>query len=96
MRAWFRLSLYVQIFIGLGLGVAAGLLFGEKMGVLTPVGDIFINLLKMVIVPVVFFSLIAGTTSLSSASKLLKVGVKTIVLFLDSVVTRLMPKEKCI
>ena len=84
MRAWFRLSLYVQIFIGLGLGILAGLIFGEKMSVLSPVGDIFINLLKMVIVPVVFFSLIAGTTSLSSATKLLKVGVKTIVLFLGT------------
>ncbi len=78
---WTGLSLYIQIFICLGIGIACGLIFGEKMTVLSPVGDIFLRLMQMVIVPVVFFSLISGVASLASAAKLRRVGIKTIVLF---------------
>jgi Na+/H+-dicarboxylate symporter len=82
LKKWTGLSLYVQIFIGLGLGIACGLIFGPKTEVLSPVGDIFLRLMKMVIVPVVFFSLISGTASLSSAVKLRRVGFKTLAMFL--------------
>ncbi len=81
---WMGLSLYIQIFICLGIGIACGLIFGDRMEVLTPVGDIFFRLMQMVIVPVVFFSLIGGVASLASAAKLRRVGIKTIVLFLGT------------
>ncbi len=81
---WTGLSLYIQIFICLGIGIACGLIFGDRMEVLTPVGDIFLRLMQMVIVPVVFFSLISGVASLASAAKLRRIGIKTIVLFLGT------------
>ena len=84
LKKWTGLSLYIQIFIGLGLGIACGLIFGERMSVLSPVGDIFLRLMKMVIVPVVFFSLIGGVASLASAAKLRRIGIKTVALFLGS------------
>ena len=84
LKKWTGLSLYIQIFIGLGLGIACGLIFGEKTEVLSPVGDIFLRLMQMVIVPVVFFSLVSGVASLASAAKLRRIGIKTVVLFLGS------------
>jgi Na+/H+-dicarboxylate symporter len=72
----------MKIFIGLGLGIVFGLVLGERMNVLSPIGDIFLRLMKMVIVPVVFFSLAGGTASLSDALKLRRIGIKTIVMFL--------------
>ena len=46
--------------IGLGLGIASGLFFGEAMGVLKVLGDVFIRLLQMTVLPYVMVSLIAG------------------------------------
>jgi len=82
LKKWGKVSLYVKIFIGLGLGIICGLIFGESMSVLSPVGDVFLRLMKMVIVPVVFFSLIGGVAQLASAAKLRRIGIKTIVIFL--------------
>ncbi|MGL5365624.1 MAG: cation:dicarboxylate symporter family transporter [Plesiomonas shigelloides] len=44
------------LLVGIVLGGAGGLLFGEKALLVKPVGDLFLNLLFMVIVPLVFFS----------------------------------------
>ena len=54
------MSLSARIMLGLGLGIAAGLFFGESMGVLKVVGDVFIRLLQMTVLPYVIVSLIAG------------------------------------
>jgi len=53
-------SLSLQILAGLLLGVAVGLFFGEPMGVLAGVGDAFVKLLQMTVLPYVTASLIAG------------------------------------
>jgi Na+/H+-dicarboxylate symporter/ABC-type amino acid transport substrate-binding protein len=53
-------SLSARIMIGLGLGLASGLFFGEPMGVLKVLGDVFIRLLQMTVLPYVMVSLIAG------------------------------------
>lgn len=82
LKKWSNLSLYVKIFICLGLGIICGLVFGERMEILSPIGDVFLRLMKMIIVPVVFFSLVSGTASLTSALKLRNIGIKTLILFL--------------
>ncbi len=56
------------------LGIAAGLVFGKSILVIQPVGDAFIRLLKMLIVPLVFFTLAAGVTRMESPAALRKVG----------------------
>ncbi len=60
-----RLSLGVRILIFMILGIAAGILFGERALVVEPLGDLFIRLLMMAAIPLVFFNLVAGLTSLS-------------------------------
>ena len=69
-----RLSLSTMILIGLGLGVACGIFFGEYCGFLSIIGDAFIQLLQMTILPYIIASLILGIGGLSyKQAKLLAV-----------------------
>ncbi|WP_288377649.1 glutamate/aspartate:proton symporter GltP [uncultured Pseudomonas sp.] len=84
-----KLSLAWQIVIGLVLGVAVGALLNhfsaEKAwwisNVLQPAGDIFIRLIKMIVVPIVISSLIVGIAGVGDAKKLGSIGLKTIIYF---------------
>ena len=82
------MNLSIQILIALVLSVGAGLAIGpEGLPFVTkwiaPIGTIFINFIKMMIVPVVFCSLIVGVTSLGGDSKKLgRISAKTIGLYL--------------
>lgn len=82
------MNLSIQIFAALILSVVCGLLAGPaSLPFITkwiaPVGTIFINLIKMMIVPVVFCSLIVGVTSLGGDSrKLGRISARTIALYL--------------
>lgn len=55
MNWWKNQKLFVKILIGVILGIFVGFTFGEKIVFLSPVGDIFLRLLQVIIVPVVFF-----------------------------------------
>jgi Na+/H+-dicarboxylate symporter len=61
------MNLATRILIGLGLGIAAGLFFGERMGVLASVGQAFILLLQMTVLPYMAASLIHGLGCLSAS-----------------------------
>ncbi|MEX0164302.1 glutamate/aspartate:proton symporter GltP [Pseudomonas brassicacearum] len=84
-----RLSLAWQILIGLVLGIALGALLNhfsaEKAwwigNVLQPAGDIFIRLIKMIVIPIVISSLIVGIAGVGDAKKLGRIGLKTILYF---------------
>ncbi|MEE8162338.1 MAG: dicarboxylate/amino acid:cation symporter [Acidobacteriota bacterium] len=84
---WYR-QLHWQIVIGLILGLIYGVLaavFGWSEFTarwLTPFGTIFINLLKLIAVPLILVSLITGVASLSDLRKLSRIGGKTISLYL--------------
>jgi len=65
MSWYFGSNLLKRILAGLILGVIAGLLLKEKILWVQPFGDLFIRLLKMIVVPVILFSLIVGTASIS-------------------------------
>ncbi len=87
-----KLALHWKIIIGMILGVLYGL-FSSKMGWvdftndwIKPWGKIFINLLKLIAVPLVFASLIKGVSSLSDISKLSRIGGKTISIYLFTTV----------
>ena len=81
------MNLSVKILISLVLSVVVGLMAGVD-GLpfikwwIAPVGTIFINLIKMVIVPIVFTSLVVGMTSLGDLKKLGRNGIKTIFIYL--------------
>ena len=69
LRLLVRLPLWQQILIGLALGVAAGMAFGADAQLLAPIGTLFLNAIKMLIVPLVFVSLVAGITSMQGSAK---------------------------
>ena len=76
------MPLWQQILIGLGLGVLTGVLFKADALVLAPIGTLFLNAIKMLIVPLVFVSLVAGITAMSDSAKLGRISVKTIAIYL--------------
>ena len=89
---WKRLPLYVKILIGMALGIVAGMLavYFDLTKFTTdwikPWGAIFLNLLKLIAVPLIFVSLVKGISSLSNISKLSRIGIKTISLYVISTV----------
>ena len=81
------MNLSTKILIALGLGIIAGLQLGaEGAGFakswIGPLGTIFMNLIKMVIVPLVFSSLVMGVCGLGDVKKLGRIGFKTVALYL--------------
>lgn len=81
-----RFSLAIQIFIALALGILVGILLQGK-GVFTkayiqPIGTIYINLLKFMVVPIVLFSIIEGTISLGDIRRVGSIGWKTFVYYM--------------
>ena len=79
---WKKSPLWLQIMIALVLGVLGGIILGKKVTVVKPVGELFINAMKMLIIPLVFSSLIAGVTSLSNFQLLRRIAVKTMAIYL--------------
>ncbi len=81
MISWyFKVSLLVRILLGLVLGAVAGLVFGPGVDIISPMGDIFVNLLKMIVMPVIISTLIVGAGSIHPA-QLGRVGVKALGLY---------------
>jgi Na+/H+-dicarboxylate symporter len=70
------MKLWQQVLIGLILGVVAGIVLGEKAADLKIFGTIFISLIKMVIVPLIFFALLSGITSMHGQGNFTRVGLK--------------------
>ena len=81
-----KLSLTAWIAIGLVLGIIAGLAFQGAPAIATdyikPFGTIYLNLIKMVVVPVVLLSIMQGIVSLQDVRKVGSIGVKTIAFYL--------------
>lgn len=74
MKYWSGLALHKKIFVMLLLGIVVGWVAGPKTEILQPLGDVFIRLLRMLIVPLVFFTLSSGVTKMGSPSNLRRVG----------------------
>ncbi|MGB4534997.1 MAG: dicarboxylate/amino acid:cation symporter [Tenuifilaceae bacterium] len=89
---WRKLPLYLKILIGMAVGVLLGVL-AVISGIgwlvcdyIKPFGIIFLNLLKLVAMPLIFASLVTGIAGLSDITKLSRIGVKTISLYLITTV----------
>ncbi len=81
MDWYFKTNLLLRILIGLVLGAVVGLIVGPKIVWVKPFGDLFVRLLKMIVMPVVFFTLVVGAASISPA-RLGRVGVKIVIYYL--------------
>lgn len=87
-KLWFR------VLLGLSLGILCGFIVGPMTDVfgmsgkvfltnyIKPVGTIFINLIKMVVVPLIFFSLVSGIISMTNAEAFKRIGLKAVASFL--------------
>ena len=81
-----KLSLPAKIFIGMLAGIIVGLLFIKNPAFTTdylkPIGTIYINLLKFLVVPVVLFSITDGVISLKDLKRVGSVGLKTFIYYM--------------
>lgn len=84
-----KLSLGVKILIYLAVGILLGIVFGEKATVVQPLGDLFIRLLLMAAIPLVFFNLLAGLTSLEDIRTLGRVGSRIAIYYVFTTVMAL-------
>jgi len=84
---WYRI-LYVQVLLAVAVGIGLGALFPDAAGPghwhasqLKPLGDGFIKLVKMVIAPIIFCTVVHGIASMSDMKRLGRVGGKTLLYF---------------
>lgn len=73
--------LYVQVLIGIILGIIVGLLFPGFFQTGKIISDVFISLIKMVIAPIIFFTVVLGITGAGNMKKVSRVGGKGILYF---------------
>jgi Na+/H+-dicarboxylate symporter len=78
---WFRIPLWQRVIAALVLGVITGLLWGPEAETIKWIGDFFIKSIKMLVVPLIFFSLVAGVAALGDLRKLGSVGGRAMILF---------------
>src|SRR4249920_3491485 len=79
-RPWYTV-LYIQVLIAIALGILIGYLYPNLGKALKPLGDGFIALIKMMIAPVIFCTVVHGIASMSDLKKVGRVGVKALVYF---------------
>ena len=81
--AFFRIFrlLYVQVLVGIALGIAVGAIWPEVGVALKPLGDGFIKLIKMSIAPVIFCTIVSGIARMSDIKAFGRLGAKTLLYF---------------
>src|SRR5437764_787995 len=79
-RPWYRI-LYVQVLIAIALGILLGRLYPHAGVAMKPLGDGFIALIRMMIAPVIFCTVVHGIASMRDLGKVGRVGLKAIVYF---------------
>jgi aerobic C4-dicarboxylate transport protein len=79
-QAWYTV-LYVQVLIAIAIGVAVGYFWPDAGKALKPLGDGFIALIKMMIAPVIFCTVVHGISSMGDLKRVGRVGLKALVYF---------------
>jgi len=82
LKQWFGIALWKRILGALVAGVLVGFLWGPGAESLLWLGDLFIRLIRMVVVPLVFVTLVAGVVSMGDPSKLGSLGIKTLAIYM--------------
>jgi Na+/H+-dicarboxylate symporter len=73
-----KVSFGIRVLTAMLLGVVIGVVFKENSLLIEPIGTAYVNLIKMLVIPLVVTSLISSVTSLDNTDKLKKIGFKTI------------------
>ncbi len=79
-KPWYRI-LYIQVILAVILGIVVGKLYPAFGKSLKPLGDGFINLVKMMIAPIIFCTVVHGIASMNDLKRLGRVGAKTLIYF---------------
>jgi Na+/H+-dicarboxylate symporter len=85
-----RLGLGSRVLLGMAAGAIVGALLGERVTVLQPVGDLFIRFLVLAAVPLVFFNLLAGITTLTDIHTLGRVAAKVVTYYAATMVVAIL------
>jgi Na+/H+-dicarboxylate symporter len=80
----FKLKLHWQILIALVIAILLGYYGGENVKYVGWMGDMFLRLLKMIIIPLIFSSIVSGVTSMGSGKNLGRLGIKTLGYYLST------------
>ncbi len=86
LKFWFKIPLWQRVVGALILGIAVGLFWGPGAESIKWIGDLFIRAIKMLIVPLIFFSLVSGIAALGDLKKLGNVGGKALLLFVTTAI----------
>jgi aerobic C4-dicarboxylate transport protein len=79
-KPWYRV-LYIQVLLAVGIGILIGHFFPDFGKTLRPLGDGFVKLIKMLIAPIIFCTIVHGIASTSDQRKFGRVSVKTLIYF---------------
>src|SRR3954451_10336365 len=79
-RPFFK-SLYFQVLTAIALGVLLGHFYPQLGEQMKPLGDGFIKLIKMIIAPIIFCTVVHGIASMQDMKKVVRVGLKALVYF---------------
>jgi len=74
-------QIFTKVMVGFLVGIILGLIFGEQVAFLEVLGIVFIRLLNMIVIPLVFFMLVAAMTEVGANKSLGKVGIYTTILY---------------
>ena len=81
LRTWFAIPLWQRVVAALILGILTGWAWGPEAESIKWIGDFFIKSIKMLVVPLIFFSLVAGVAAIGDLRKLGAVGGRAMLLF---------------
>jgi aerobic C4-dicarboxylate transport protein len=79
-QPWYRI-LYVQVLVAIAVGVTLGYFYPDAGKAMKPLGDGFIALIKMMIAPAIFCTVVHGIASIGDMRKVGRIGVKTLLYF---------------
>ena len=77
-----KLKLWQKVIIGMVLGILFGVYGKEYAQYLKPFGDVFLNMIKMVVVPLILFSILNGVISVSDASTFGRLGTRAFLMYM--------------
>jgi proton glutamate symport protein len=79
-----KIKLHWQILIALLLAIPFGIIFKDYVPVVSWVGELFLRALKMIVIPLILFSMISGVTNIGATGNLGRVGFKTLLYYLGT------------
>ena len=82
LKTWFEIKLWKRIFAALIAGVIVGLIWGEGAESIRWIGDVFVRLIRMLVVPLIFTTLVAGVVSMGDPKRLGSIGARAFILYL--------------